>query len=99
MRKTRRPGAAWIRTTERVVGLLCVLAAGVLLATHQSATRAFAQERAPASKPLAASGDATGGARSTVLDDGNLDAGDDGSNRSSRPGSSESLLSAITNAP
>jgi biopolymer transport protein ExbB len=81
-----------------VVRLLCILAAGAPIATYFATARAYAQERPSASKPAAASGEATGDAGSVAGDASNLDAGDDGNNRPPRAGGSESLLSGIANA-
>jgi biopolymer transport protein ExbB len=64
---------------------------------HYRTTPALAQERASASKPGTASGDAGAGIGNTVGELSNSETGDDGS-RSSRAGGSESLLSGITNA-
>ena len=98
MRKAYRVGAAGSGSIARVVGLLCILAAGLGIATDFATTRALAPGRPSASKPAAASGDAAGDAGSVAGDVNNLDASDDGSSRQSRAGGSESLLSGIANA-
>ena len=62
MRKAYRVGAAGSGAIARVFRLLCILAAGLWIATYFATARALAQERPSASKPAAASGEATGGA-------------------------------------
>jgi biopolymer transport protein ExbB len=98
MRKTSWLGAPGRGPSERVVGLLCMLAAGVAIATFPATTAALAQERSSSSKPATAGADAAVGAGSAAGDVGNVETGEEGSVRLPQAGGSESLLSGIANA-
>ena len=99
MRKTRLVGIAGIKQAGAGAFGLIFLAAGLWSTAFLAAVPAQAQERGSGAKSTTAgrgidSGPGTGGG-----DDITIDAGDDGKDGSARGRGSESLLSAIANAP
>jgi biopolymer transport protein ExbB len=97
MRKTCRLGIAGVRESVRPLGLF-LLAAGLWIAIFVVSGPAFAQDRGAPSKPATAGRGTDSGPRTGGGDEVNLDVGDDADGRAVRSGSSESLLSGITNA-
>jgi biopolymer transport protein ExbB len=97
MRKTRRLGVAGIQASTGALGPVLV-AVGLWISTLVAGAPAQAQERGAAGKSATASRGADSGPSSGGGDDISIDAGDDGKD-AARGRRSESLLSAIANAP